>query len=247
MINTVGLGKTRSDMPRRESQRFHIENHAPFGRRVAGPLGMKKYIGGYPTAAFDFDGNPLDDHPWDFVVPESFTTEFFNNMWEWRTNDPEGIAIAIDEQRHCDHQSGYMMVCDVVSVTESGNKKLYEDSETTNLFFLEKRNPSYNHGDFVRQHREKYVSVVESVFADLINDHTVYYVNEVYNLIEGQLKDCLYDCVQHVRVDLPMWETFLAWRNAVKSNAAINGATLFDPSASAILVADVRVFVDAGV
>ena len=92
--------------------RYHIEKHAPFGKRAAAHLGMLKYIGRYPDQAFSLEGKVLPELPWDRIVVEWFSDEFWKGMEAWRKS-PEGLEMTKDEERFIDRNSAVALECQV--------------------------------------------------------------------------------------------------------------------------------------
>ena len=205
MIKAVGLGKKRAGMTREEAQQYHINNHAPLGRRVAGPLGLTRYVGYYPQLATNIAGEVLADVPWDFIVPEWYTEELFNNFDHWRSTDPEGIAIVEDEKRFCDHAAGYLMLCDVnVIVPDSGRAGV-------NIFFGAKSKPALAPQDHHDKHRNLIGPWAKRVYGDALLDYTAYYIHEAHNLERGRVDEAPYDVMVQARFDEAAMATMSEW------------------------------------
>ncbi len=239
MIKTVGLGKKRIGMSHEESVKYHREKHAPFGRRVAGPLGLKKYIGYYPDEAFSLDGKPLPELPWDLIVPEWFTDEFFNNVKVWHTTDPEGIEVAKDEARFCDRKSGYMMTCQENVIVSPG-----KDSSGVNMVFLTSKKNDMSHEEFVKYHRENHAPMVVNVLGKRMKSYTTYYVDQVYNLEEGLMSVRLYDAVVLTCFDYDFWKGMEAWRNTPEGmNITKDEERFMDRKSAVALACQISVFI----
>ncbi|MFA5495221.1 MAG: EthD domain-containing protein [Porticoccaceae bacterium] len=205
MIKTVGLGKKCAGKTREQAQQYHIDNHAPFGRRVAQPLGMKRYVGYYPQVATNIAGEQLADVPWDFIVPEWFTEDFFNNIENWRANDPDGIEITKDEARFCDRASGVMMVCDHnLIVPDSGKPGV-------NVFFGAKRAAGLTPQDHHEKHRTLIGPWAARVYGSALLDYSAYYIHEAYSLEQGLMAEAPYDVMVQARFDEAAMADMGAW------------------------------------
>lgn len=206
MIKTVGLGRKCAGKTREQAQQYHINNHAPFGRRVAGPIGMVRYIGYYPQHAFDIAGEPMEI-PWDFIVPEWFTDDFFNNIETWRSQDADGIAITIDEAEFCDRGDGVMMVCDDnIIIPDSGDPGV-------NLIFGAKRKKGLSVEECHELHRHMIGPRAAEVYGDALLDYTAWYIHKGYNLEEGVMDEAPFDIVIQSRMREEFWGGMEGWLN----------------------------------
>ncbi|MAT50708.1 MAG: hypothetical protein CMK32_05940 [Porticoccaceae bacterium] len=204
MIKTVGLGKKCADKTREQAQQYHIDHHAPFGKRVAQPLGMVRYVGYYPQSATNMAGEAIDI-PWDFIVPESFTDEFFNNIEQWRENDPDGQEITIDEARFCDRSAGVMMVCDDNEIVPDSGR------EGINIFFGAKRAKGLEPRDHHEKHRTLIGPWAKKVYGEALLDYRAYYIHEAYNLKTGLMPEAPYDVMVQARFDPAVMGDMAAW------------------------------------
>lgn len=239
MIKIVGFGKKRIGLSREECVKYHIENHAPFGRRVAGPLGLKKYMGYYPERALSLDGKVLPELPWDFIVPEWFSDEFFNNISAWRTTDPDGIAITEDEARFCDRENGYMMTCQENVIVSPGN-----DNRGTNVMFLLTKKSDLSHEECIEYHKEKYAPMTRHMLSPHLKSCTAYYVDQAFHLTKGLTPARPYDIVVLVRFDDEFWKGMAAWQKTPEGiKLAKDEESFIDRSNSAVLECKVSIFI----
>ena len=206
MIKTVGLGIRAAGKTREECQLYHIENHAPFGRRVAGPLGMIKYVGYYPSAAFTLGGEELPETPWDFIVPERFTEEFLTNIDAWRANDPDGVEITIDEARFCNRSLGVMMTCDENIIVPMDTGRAGVD-----LIFGAKRKAGQTREQCHAYHRQTHAPTAAKAFGSALLDYTAYYVTAASNLEQGLMDEPPYDILVQTRIEEARWNDMAAW------------------------------------
>ena len=217
MIKTVGFGKKRVGMSLHDSQRYHIEKHAPFGKEVAVPLGMTRYVGYYPQEAFNLNGKKLASMPWDFVIPEYFTDEFFQNIGDWRENTKGGQAITIDEGEFCDRSNGYMMTCeDNIIIPEK------PDSEDEYLIVLLNKKSTITHEQCIDYHKQKHAPLVKQIFDGNLIEYLTYYVDQVYGLEEGLLPERNYDLIIALRLAAPYNTTNSDWKNLKGYSSLLN-------------------------
>lgn len=209
MIKIVGFGKKRTGMSHEESVRYHIEKHAPFGRRAAAHLGMLKYIGHYPDKAFSLEGKVLPELPWDRIIVEWFTDEFFNNLNVWRTTDPVGIEVTEDEARFSDRKAVYVMTGQDNVFVSSG-----EDGSGVNVMFLLPKNQNVNHEECVQYHREKHAPMVVRMLGRRLQSYTAYYVNQVHHLMDLHTSVRRYDLIVLARFEDEFWKGMEAWRKS---------------------------------
>jgi hypothetical protein len=204
MIKTVGLGKKCAEKTREQAQQYHIDNHAPLGKRVAGPLGMLRYVGYYPQSATNIDGKAIEP-PWDFIVPESFTDAFFNNIEHWRLNTPEGQEITLDEARFCDRSAGVMMLCDDFEIVPDSGK------DGINIFFGAKRAPHLTPQQYHNEHRTRIAPWAARIYGDVLLDYRAYYIDKAYNLEQGLMDEPPYDAMIQARFDPAAIENMATW------------------------------------
>jgi hypothetical protein len=239
MIKSVGFGKKRIGMSHEECVKYHIEKHAPFGRRVAGPLGLSKYIGYYPDKALSLDGKVLPELPWDLIVPEWYTDEFWKGLEAWRTTNPDGIEATKDEARFCDRKSGIMMLCQENVIVSPG-----EDSTGVHVVFLITKKSDMSHEECVKYHKENHAPMVASALGGRLKSYTAYYVDQAFNLEEGLVPVRLYDAVVLARFDDEFWKGMAVWRKAPEGIKITKDEERFIDRKSAIaLVCQVSVFI----
>lgn len=222
MIKTVGFGKKRVDMSLYESQRYHIEKHAPFGKEVAVPLGMTRYVGYYPQEAFTLYGKKLATMPWDFVIPEYFTDEFFQNMGDWRENTEGGQAITVDEGEFCDRSNGYMMTCeDNILVPEQA------DSIDEYLIVLLNKSSVLTHEQCIDYHKQHHAPLVKKILGNKLIEYVTYYVDQVYGLEEGLLPERNYDMIVALRIAAPFSTANSDWKSLEGYSLLLNDLSQF--------------------
>jgi hypothetical protein len=238
MIKTVGLGKRRADLSHDECVQYHINHHAPFGKRAAGPRGMTKYVGYYPKAAYDLDGKPLAEVPWDFIVPEWFTEDFFNSINEWRANDPEGIEITLDEARFCDRASGAMMTC-----VENVIVKPKHGADSVQVMFGGKRKAGMSPQEAATYHRKYHAPKAAKLFGDALEDYTAYYIHQAYNLEEGLMAEAPFDIVIQACIKRDFWEGM--WGNPDSAAVALmrEEENFMDRESTVAMVCDYRPYI----
>lgn len=214
MIKTVGFGKKRIGMSLIDAQNYHIQNHAPFGKRVAQPLGMSRYMGYYPHAAYDLQANTIAELPWDFVVPEYFSDDFFQGIGDWRENTEDGREITLDEARFCDRDAGCMMTCEDNILLANG-----ADAANGHYFIvLLSKHDERDHDQCIAYHRDQHCNLVAALANDGLLEYTAYYVNEVYGLADGDLPQNNPDIILQLRTEhdfkttlsQPQWQALLA-------------------------------------
>jgi hypothetical protein len=239
MIKTVGFGQRRVGMSHDDCVNYHIRNHAPFGRRVAGPRGLTKYIGYYPDAAYSLDGKRLPAISWDFIVPEWFTEEFFFNINAWRDNDPEGREITIDEARFCDRTAGFMMTCDEDVVIEPKGAHFGVD-----VVYLLNRRPGMTHEQCVNYHRTTHLPLALELWGDRLQMYRANYMHQSFNLEQGLMPEPPYDIVVLARFDSSAWMDLANWMRTAKGVQLAKGEQAFlDRSSSHLLECKVSVYI----
>jgi hypothetical protein len=210
MIKTVGFGQKRIGMSHDDCVAYHINNHAPFGRRAAGPRGLSRYIGYYPEAAYSLDGKRLPAISWDFIVPEWFTEDFFSNINDWRENDPEGQEITIDEARFCDRNAGFMMTCDEDELV-TGSERAGVD-----VVYLLNRRAGTTHEQCVDYFRTRHAPLALELWGDRLQTYRVNYMNQSFNLLQGLMPEPPYDIVVLARFDPTAWKDMSNWMSSPK-------------------------------
>lgn len=206
MIKSVGVGRRRSGMTHEECVQYHREVFSPLGKSVIGHRGLEKYIAYYVDQAFTLEGEQLAESPWDMVVVESYTEEFWQQMGEWRTTNPEGIKISEHMARFLDPLSGMMMLGEEneIIAPAGGNAGV--------LVWLGTRQKDISHEEFVRYHREVHVPLALGMLGQGLKGYVAYYVNAALSLAEGFMPSPPYDAIVITRFDAESVAGMGEWR-----------------------------------
>jgi hypothetical protein len=216
-------------MSHEDSVRYHIEKHAPFGKKMAGHLGMLKYIGHYPDRSFSLDGKALPALPWDRIVVEWFTDEFFNNLNVWRTTDPVGIEVTEDENRFSDRKAALVLTGQDHEFVSSG-----EDGIGVNVSFLLPKKRDLSHEDCIQYHRNKHVPLLTHMLGTRLKSYTVYYVDRALHLTDLHGSLLPYDIIVFARLEYEFWKGMEAWRKSPEGIAITEDEKNFIERESAI-------------
>ncbi len=206
MIKAVGFARKPIGMSNEESNRYHRDIHAPMGKRLVGNRGLEKYIGYYVNEAFSLDGNILPELPWDRLVLESYTDEFFKGLSSWRKTNLDGIKLSKDMEHYTDIKTAMLVVCQDNLIVRPK-----EDSSGVNFVFLITKRSDISHEECVEYHRKVHAPMVVNLLGKQLKKYIAYYVDYTFNLEKGAMPDRAYDFIIFACFNNDTWQGMDAW------------------------------------